>query len=286
MLPVLPFTAPSDIRAYENGKIPTPPLIEVRSVSGRVDKIHPLAWRSFLPMRAACLAHTGLLLDWTPGGAYRTYASQAVEFRRRYRQLTPTEKVVKGDKWWEGAWWRLRPGFAPLSTPGSSKHSLGVAFDFAHWVDGAYVGIKDKAVGWLIANAHKFGFSAEIQSEKWHWRYVAGDAIPAMTLAWEAATPAPIEREDDVNLVAIGAACTRQGNGRMAHYRAERLASGAWRVYAWNGAPLANVTGQVFGVSYFDCPDQGEVEFLGLEPAPDHGGVVAVFGQGITVDVR
>jgi peptidoglycan hydrolase-like protein with peptidoglycan-binding domain len=40
-------------------------------------------------------------------------------------------------------------------------------------------------VNWLIGNAHRFGISAELQSEPWHWRYVAGDRIPQATLDFE-----------------------------------------------------------------------------------------------------
>ena len=46
--------------------------------------------------------------------------------------------------------------------------------------------IRTLFVNWLCLNAHRYGISAELQSEPWHWRYNAGDAIPQATRDYEA----------------------------------------------------------------------------------------------------
>jgi LAS superfamily LD-carboxypeptidase LdcB len=73
------------------------------------------------------------------------------------------------------------------ATPGTSNHGLGLAIDFAEERDGRppVESVSDRFVRWLIKNAATYGFSAELQSEPWHWRYVAGDQIPRAVLDFE-----------------------------------------------------------------------------------------------------
>lgn len=65
-----------------------------------------------------------------------------------------------------------------MAVPGSSWHNYGVAIDIAN-ATGA-------RLAWLLANEAKFGFSHELDSEPWHIRYVAGDAVPEAVQAWKA----------------------------------------------------------------------------------------------------
>lgn len=69
----------------------------------------------------------------------------------------------------------------------NSNHGLGLAVDVGEERDGdaGTESIDAGTVAWLIGNAHLYGFSAELQSEPWHWRYFAGDAIPPAVLAFE-----------------------------------------------------------------------------------------------------
>jgi LAS superfamily LD-carboxypeptidase LdcB len=66
---------------------------------------------------------------------------------------------------------------APLAVPGTSNHNLGIAVDIAN--------ASGKRLEWMLANAHKYGFSWELQSEPWHIRYVAGDDIPEAVKIWK-----------------------------------------------------------------------------------------------------
>lgn len=286
-LPIAPMVLPGDLVGVENGRVPEALMVKVARAGGGADWFHRTAYRCYLAMADECYRHTGYALDWTPGGAYRSYAAHLAEWHRRYYRLDPGVPMRKGDKWWDNAWWRNRDPsrFATLATPGNTNHGLGLAWDFAHRnaTLGKFDGISTKAVGWLVVNAHRFGFSAELQSEKWHWRYVAGDNIPAAVLAFEGGRP---PQESAMEAVALGSSCKRAGDGRVGHYRAVATdMSGTIRVFGLNGATIAAPTGSAFGLPYTDIANPG-AEFLGLIPAPDHGGVVACYGQGITFDVQ
>ena len=170
-------------------------------------KLHHLAARAWKALVAAGWAEVGLPLTFTYGGTYRSYQAQETLFRSRYDQTGKTTVC----KTWNGQrWCKKSAGLATAATPGTSNHGWGLAIDTA-WdrdlSDG--IGPDDAAYieshpgwQWLLANAARFGFSWELQSEPWHLRYVAGDAVPAAVLAFEA-PPAPLtpdpqpEPEDD-----------------------------------------------------------------------------------------
>jgi len=64
-----------------------------------------------------------------------------------------------------------------MAAPGTSNHNLGIAVDI--W------SASGKRLEWLLANALRFGWSWELQSEPWHIRYVAGDNVPDAVKAWK-----------------------------------------------------------------------------------------------------
>jgi hypothetical protein len=90
---------------------------------------------------------------------------------------------------WDGVTYWQKPNTAMAAVPGTSNHGLGLAIDFATNMEN-----YNAFVAWLIANAATYGYSAESQSESWHWRYVAGDNVPPAVLAFEGPTP---ETEDE-----------------------------------------------------------------------------------------
>jgi LAS superfamily LD-carboxypeptidase LdcB len=83
---------------------------------------------------------------------------------------------------YQGKLWYLKKGMAPMAVPGTSNHNWGIAIDIAN--------ASGKRLDWLLANADKFGFSWELQSEPWHLRYVCGDAVPEAVKDWLANKPA------------------------------------------------------------------------------------------------
>jgi hypothetical protein len=104
---------------------------------------------------------------------------------------------------WKGLRWRRRTGTAQAAVPGKSNHGLGLAVDFDN-------GQVDSYLDWLRAHAGEFGFDEENPTERWHWRYHAGDALPAAATQQAPERPAinpliidpPLE-EDDMRIVDV-----------------------------------------------------------------------------------
>lgn len=178
VLPVKPLRKPSCLDGQENGRLGAGIL--KRCGIGNFLMADPAA-RACRALVAAAAAR-GFQVRAT--GTYRSYAQQEALFRSRY-----TCEVLKGrpTKRWNGETWYQLPKTAMAAVPGTSNHGWGLAVDFAEELDGdvAPESVSPRLVKWLIKHAATYGFSAELQSEPWHWRYVAGDRIPPAVLAFE-----------------------------------------------------------------------------------------------------
>lgn len=196
-LPIAPLTRPSTLNGQTNGRLPDHLLDTIGIGTARMEKT---AARS---MRAMLAEMRGLGFQPRQVGHYRTYQQQLDLFLSRYREASSAEWSATPSqhrKRWDDAvkqgygsvYWvkKLINGRYPAtaSTPGNSNHGLGLAIDLAeeYDADSSPDAIRSQWVQWLVNNAHRYGYSAELQSEPWHWRYVTGDAIPAATLAYEA----------------------------------------------------------------------------------------------------
>ena len=204
-LPIAKLTMPSTLNGLENGKLPDHVLDYVGIGKARMEKT---ACRAFKALFAAA-RKSGF--DPRHVGDYRSYDAQKQLFISRYKPVslatyaaTPTSRCKR----WHDAvyhgfnstyWIKIqRPDGsfpATAASPGKSNHGWAIAIDVAQELDGdpAPESITPAFVNWMIANAHRYGVSAELQSEPWHWRYVAGDAIPQAVLDFEAGkeTPTP-----------------------------------------------------------------------------------------------
>lgn len=195
-LPISSMVLPSSLNGVENGKLPDHLLTTFGVGSARMEKT---AARSMVAMLAEMRAG-----GFNPRqvGHYRTFQEQLNLFLSRYREASQSEwnsTLTQHRKQWDDArkygynsiYWvkKLINGRYPATaaTPGKSNHGLGLAVDIAeeYDTDTAPDPIRSQWVQWLVNNAHRYGFSAELQSEPWHWRYVAGDRIPTATLAFE-----------------------------------------------------------------------------------------------------
>jgi hypothetical protein len=188
-LPVKPVSLPSSLKGVQNGRLPETAL-EPCGVNSY--KMHPNAARA---MRALVAAAKAAGFDVKATGTYRSLESQERLFRERY---VAAEIKGRPTKKWNGVTYWQRPNTAMAATPGTSNHGLGLAIDFAEERDGkpGVESVSAAFVAWLIEHADEYGYSAEAQSEPWHWRYVAGDSIPAKVIEHEAkpgtpAQPAP-----------------------------------------------------------------------------------------------
>lgn len=197
-LPIAPMSMPSTLIGMQNGKLPESLLVEIGVARARMERT---AARSFIAMFHEA-RQAGFNIKHV--GDYRPFNAQLAMFIDRYEPVgyaTYLATLPSRRKKWDAAadygyssvYWRKKrraDGSYPATaaTPGASNHGWGLALDIAEEYDSdsAPDPIRQVFVQWLVSNAHRYGISAELQSEPWHWRYVAGDAIPAATLAYEA----------------------------------------------------------------------------------------------------
>jgi LAS superfamily LD-carboxypeptidase LdcB len=200
--PIAPVVMPADLTGVTNGQLPTNLL---RTVHGG-GQLHHLAARAFDALSAEAFEATGMGLTYTHGGTYRSYAQQETLFRSRYIP----NGAGGGCKSWNGQQWcKKYANLATAATPGTSNHGWGLAVDTAYDSDLSDGVGPDDAAGitghpgwsWLLANAGRFGFSWELQSEPWHLRYVNGDLVPQAVIDHEyppTPDPAPLPEDDDM----------------------------------------------------------------------------------------
>lgn len=199
-LPIKSVVFPSTLRGKENGKLPSD-ILETIGVPGAL--MEKTAARAFRAMLAE-MRKGGF--DPRQVGHYRTFQQQLNLFLSRYQeasQATFNATSSAHRKQWNDApkngynsiYWvkKLINGRYPATaaTPGASNHGWGLALDLAeeYDTDSAPDSIRSQWVQWLVTNAARYGISAELQSEPWHWRYVAGDAIPQAVLDFEKGQP-------------------------------------------------------------------------------------------------
>lgn len=185
-LPVTPVVLPTDLIDQRNGMV-DPALLTLCGIGNF--KMHHLASRALRAMIAAYPPFTE-----SATGTYRTYAQQVQLFNERY---SPTPIAGRPTKVWAGKTYWQKPGVAMAAVPGTSNHGLGLAIDFAEELDGDPLleSVSAPFVDWLCTHAWEFGFSAETQSEAWHWRYVAGDQLPRSVVEFEYGPQIPQEDE-------------------------------------------------------------------------------------------
>ena len=163
-LPIKPVVLPADLRGVTPGKLPPYLLKPIRPYG----VLHPLAAQAWETMRKA--AHADGIRPFKPtssGDTYRTLESQERAFRARYTTAPIETTSVRS---WQGQVWRLKPGLAPLATPGRSTHNLGLAVDVSD--------ASGDRLKWMLANCDWYGFTWELQQESWHIRYYTGDKVP------------------------------------------------------------------------------------------------------------
>ena len=203
-LPIAPLTMPSTLKGQENGKLEDRLLTKIGVGNARMEITAARAFKAmFSEARKAGF-------DVRHVGDYRPFEQQLNLFLARYQPATLTTYGLTPSahrKIWNQAdqygyktkyWVKKRNpnGSYPATaaTPGNSNHGWGLALDIAQELDGdpAPESITQNFVQWLIRNASRYGISAELQSEPWHWRYVAGDRIPQAVYDFETGVePAP-----------------------------------------------------------------------------------------------
>jgi len=203
-LPKPAVVMPVCLTGVTNGYVPARLLFP--STFGNATAVDPAA-RAFRAL-AAELRRNGV--DPRHVGGYRSYSEQYALFTARYEPVSFAVYVVTPSdrrKLWSAnaaRFWRKRRNAngtwpATAAVPGTSNHGYGLAIDIAEETDGdaGPESIRPTTVAFLIARAGVYGIGAELDAEPWHWRYYAGDAIPAAVLEYEAGgfnpdVPAPV----------------------------------------------------------------------------------------------
>ena len=176
--PIVKVVLPSDLKGCKAGEIPANLL---RPIEGK-GRLHRLAADCYEAMDAAANAAGIDLAPTSQADTYRSLETQEYGFYQRYTDK-PNKKLMKQQpRIYKGKAWYLKKGMAPMAIPGFSNHNWGIAIDIAN--------ASGKRLDWLLANAHRFGFSWELQSEPWHLRMVCGDQIPEAVKEWLANKPA------------------------------------------------------------------------------------------------
>ena len=163
--PVKKLVLPATLGHITPGELPANMLVDIKPFG----KLHPRAANAYNALRAAAFA-AGIkqFKPISQGDTYRSAAQQTAGFLQRYT-LQPIEGA--STRTWQGKKYYLRPGNAPLAAPGTSRHNLGLAVDFAN--------MAGETWAWMCEHGPAFGWSLEVMpAEPWHWFYYPGDKIP------------------------------------------------------------------------------------------------------------
>lgn len=202
-LPIVGVRYPASLAGFKNGQLPSTALHRVPLDDGRGAWMEITAARAFEAMFAAARNDLdGLKVRHV--GDYRPFSRQLEMFVDRYKPVSAAvyyaTRSSARKRWrdagkygYESTYWVKNRPVATSATPGTSNHGWGLALDVAEQRDGdsSPDPISSRFVNWLIVHAGRFGVSAELQSEPWHWRYVAGDVIPKAVLDYENPPPPP-----------------------------------------------------------------------------------------------
>jgi LAS superfamily LD-carboxypeptidase LdcB len=164
--PIKKLVLPSNLAHVIPGELPASLLVEVKPFG----KLHPLAANAYNAVRALAFA-SGIkqFKAITAGDTYRSISLQRKGFLARY-QLEPIPSVKP--QVYENKNYYLKPGNAPMAVPGTSRHNLGLAVDFAN--------MSGETFNFMCAHGPSFGWSLEVMpAEPWHWFYWPGDKVPA-----------------------------------------------------------------------------------------------------------
>lgn len=177
--PIIRLRVPDELLTVKPGELPDSLLTDIRPFG----RLYHKAALSYQVMRRAARAQGVVLRPISAGDTYRTLAAQTAAFRARYqREPIPGAST----RTWQGVTWYLKPGNAPLASPGGSRHNLGLAVDYADTGN-------PLIWRWMCENAPRYGWSLEVMpAEPWHWFYFPGDRIPQGVLEAppQASTPA------------------------------------------------------------------------------------------------
>lgn len=162
--PVRPVRLPADLKGIQPGRLPDYLLTTIRPYG----RLHPLAAQAWEALRKA--AHRDGIRPFRPTSFADTYRSLETQERGFLARYTTAPIETKSIRVYKGVKYYLKPGLAPMATPGTSIHNLGLAVDVAD--------ASGDRLAWMLKHIHHYGFCWELQSEPWHIRYWCAEQIP------------------------------------------------------------------------------------------------------------
>lgn len=178
-------TRPSALHGHPNGRLPDSILEDIPGKNGEptIRLLKDTAARSWKAMAAHALRDGIFLSSTSLMDSYRPYEVQVRIFKQRYSLV---RIVGRSTRVWNGRTYWQRPYTAAAAVPGTSNHGDAIAVDNKN--------TTKPAISWLLVHAEDYGWSWELDSEKWHIRYFPGDKIPQAVLDFEAS----INMEDEM----------------------------------------------------------------------------------------
>lgn len=204
---------PTTSKGYPNGQFPATALVQVPNVETKC-LMDRTAARAFEACFALAIQMIGVRIKDV--GDFRTFQEQLNLFVDRYIPVSKEKYdatnsahrkvwVLAGDYGYNSVYWiknYAKFGYWPATAavPGTSNHGFGLALDVAQEYDAdtAPDSITEAFVGWLCLYGPKFGIYASLTSEKWHWQYIRGDALPQPVLDYEGGSG---NEEGDMDLI-------------------------------------------------------------------------------------
>lgn len=183
--PSATFQRPADLHPEQNGKLFPNQVVPVLFPGIGMLTLHALCAQAWNVMALIAQLETGRTMTCTSAAdALRTFALQERAFFTRYGRpynpltMTTSSKVYQNLRYW------LRRLMAMVATPGTSNHGWGCAVDGALWVqvNGKWrivsMASDKEFFAWLKANASRFGFYLNVNSESWHLEYCPAENTP------------------------------------------------------------------------------------------------------------
>jgi LAS superfamily LD-carboxypeptidase LdcB len=163
-LPIKPVRLPADLRTIKPGELPAYLLKPIRPYG----MLHPLAAQAWEAMRKA--AHRDGIRPFKPTSTFDTYRTLIVQERGFLARYTTAPIQTTSVRTYKGVKYYLKPGMAPMATPGTSVHQLALAVDVSE--------ASGDRLAWMLNNCLDYGFCWELQSEPWHIRYYTAESVP------------------------------------------------------------------------------------------------------------
>lgn len=164
---------PANLLHIRPGELPPALLVDVKPFG----KLHPIAADAWHAWREHAFANG--IKTFKPTSPNDCYRSISIQMQAWNARMTTVPQAGQKPKLFDGKNWYLKPGNAPIAQPGKSHHNLGISVDVSE--------ASGERYEFMAATAQQFGWTWELDSERWHVNYYTGDKVPALVQQWKQA---------------------------------------------------------------------------------------------------